>query len=470
MKLVTREQIAEIDRIAETSYGFSKEQLVEKAGKSLAAKFQILATDFQVTPASRIGIWCGPGNNGADGRAMGRILANSGFKVRILEGVAWSPQDFDVLIDAFFGVGLNRDLSEDLVQKIREIEVSAVKVFSVDIPSGLCANTGQVRGASVKAAVTLTIYPPKPGLFLNQGPAQCGRLYCVSLELPAEIFTKPDFLDTFLVDRKMARRLLPRRKATGNKTGFGHLLVIAGSPGMEGAASMVCEAAARMGCGYVTLCSRSPHIAQFVKPDYLQLSLQDLFKSDLKKYQAVVLGPGLGLKDESLQLLQHVLKHHPKVLVDADGLTLLAKQVSAPLPSGWILTPHAGELSRLTGIPAAELEADRLSAVSQGIKKWKAVILFKGFRTVLRTLRQQFVIYSGNVALAKAGSGDVLAGFVGSLMAQGLASDEAGALGAYLHGRIADDWVRQGGSTRSLMASDLPGRIDATLRSLKKTR
>ncbi|RYZ61271.1 MAG: NAD(P)H-hydrate dehydratase, partial [Proteobacteria bacterium] len=274
----------------------------------------------------------------------------------------------------------------------------------------------------------------------------------------------------FLLGATSARKLLRPRKSGANKTSFGHLLVVAGSDGMEGAALLTSEAAARMGCGYVTLCSSSENIFLKAKPDFLKLSMDDFFKSDLQKYDAVVIGPGMGISELSEQMLLHVQKNHEKVLVDADALTLLAKRSKLALPADWVLTPHAGELARLLESPAKELENDRLASVERAAREINAHILFKGFRTVLGKKGRSWIIGSGNVALAKAGSGDVLAGFIGSLMAQGHSTKEAGILGAYLHGHIADEWLRLGHSTRTLMASDLADRIDASLWSLKKAR
>jgi ADP-dependent NAD(P)H-hydrate dehydratase len=224
-----------------------------------------------------------------------------------------------------------------------------------------------------------------------------------------------------------------------------------------------------MGCGYVTICTLSPEASANLRSDFLRLSPTHFFQSDLKKYSAVVVGPGLGTGDVAAKVLRHLLKNHGKVLVDADALTLLSQHGPISLPAEWILTPHAGELSRLLKSPAPELEADRLKSVERAVQKLNAHILFKGFRTVLGTQTKTYIIGSGNVALAKAGSGDVLAGFIGSLMAQGLPTAEAGVLGAYLQGRIADDWLRRGHSNRTLLASDLAELLDATFRGLKKS-
>jgi NAD(P)H-hydrate epimerase len=399
---------------------------------------------------------------------MAHLLREKSYAIEVLQGADWLPQDFDIVVDALFGVGLNRPIEGALAEKINELNKSRCKIVAVDIPSGLDANRGVVLGACLKARWTLTIAPAKPGLFLQEGPAQAGHVRSLQIGFPPELL-QAQAQSVFLIGNSSARKLLPLRSMVSNKSSFGHLLVIGGSEGMEGAALLTSEAAVRMGCGYVTLCSPSKGVYKR-RPDFLSLSLKDFFASDLKKYKAVVVGPGLGVNKQSEKILGHLLKHHSKVLVDADALTVLAQTKSRALPATWVLTPHAGELSRLVGTSAKELESDRLQSAERAQKMLKCLVLFKGFRTVLGTSGKRYIIGSGNVALAKAGSGDVLSGFIGSLMAQGLPTDKAAVLGAYLHGKIADDWLRRGHSSRTLMASDLPELIDASLRSLKKGR
>ncbi|WP_413288727.1 NAD(P)H-hydrate dehydratase [Bdellovibrio sp. HCB337] len=467
MRLATREEAYSIDKSAAEDYGLSSSLLIEKAGHSLAQAFEKIFLQQKWNLQSRIGIWCGSGNNGADGRVMAHLLREKKYNVEVLQGTSWSPQSYDIVIDALFGVGLNRPIEGDLQKQILKLNKTRKKVFAVDIPSGLDANTGVILGAAVKAQWTLTVAPAKPGLFLNEGPVCCGRVRAVAIGFPTELLQEKA-QSVFLIGGESARRLLPSRSMTGNKAKFGHLLVLAGSAGMEGAALLVSEAAARMGCGYVTLCSPSAEIHKKSRPDFLRLSIDGFFKSDLKKYSAVVVGPGLGVNTQTSEIMEHLRKHHARVLVDADALTVLAQNPAMKLPSEWLLTPHAGELSRFLKIDAKSLEADRLQSAERAQTTLGSVLLFKGFRTVVAAPRKRYIIGSGNVALAKAGTGDVLAGFIGSLMAQGLPTLKAAVLGAYLHGRIADDWLRRAHSARTLMASDLPELIDASLRSLKK--
>lgn len=465
MRLATRDEVYKIDSLAAKNYGLAVSELVEKAGAALIQTFEVLFQEQHWSKDSRIGIWCGSGNNGADGRVMARGLHKKGYRVEVLEGTSWNPHNFEILIDALFGVGLNRPLSEPLRAHIAKVNASRRVVVAVDIPSGLDADTGQIHGACVKARWTFTISPAKPGLFLNQGPYQCGRIQSVDIGFPVKLL-QDEARSVFLIGAKGAKKLLPSRGLTSNKTSFGHLLVLAGAPGMEGAALLAAEAAVRMGCGYVTLCSPAQKSLKRGRPDFLTLSLEAFFKSDLRKYTAVVVGPGLGVNEQTQKILRNLLAKQAKVLVDADALTVLAQTRMAPLPENWLLTPHAGELSRLLNIPAKDLEGNRLQSVQKAQNRFRSVVLFKGFRTVVGGAGKCYIIGSGNVALAKAGSGDVLSGFIGSLMAQGLSTDRAAVLGAFLHGRIADDWLRRGHTNRTLMASDLPELIDASLRSL----
>lgn len=469
MRLATREEIYSIDQSAAEDFGLSSSLLIEKAGKALANQFEKIFHQQKWSQKLRIGVWCGQGHNGADGRVMAHLLRERKFKIEVLQGVGWRPADFDIIVDALFGIGLNRPLESDVQKQISSLNRSCKKIFAVDIPSGLDANRGVILGAAVRAQWTLTIAPAKPGLFLQEGPAHAGRVCSLDIGFPVELL-KQKAQSVFLVGARTAKALLPTRKTVANKSSFGRLLVVAGSEGMEGAAVLVSEAAARMGCGYVTLCSSSPHVYKQARPDFLRLSLDSFFDSDLQKYDAVVVGPGLGVNKQSEYILDHLLKQHRKVLVDADALSVLAQRGPRTLPPEWLLTPHAGELGRLLKKTAKELEEDRLAAVREAQEQWGSLFLLKGFRTVLRENQKSYIIGSGNVALAKAGSGDVLAGFIASLMAQGLSTLKAGCLGAYLHGKIADDWLRRGHSTRTLMASDLPELIDASLRSLKKTQ
>jgi NAD(P)H-hydrate epimerase len=280
------------------------------------------------------------------------------------------------------------------------------------------------------------------------------------------------YADT-IVRAAMVKKLWPRRSARSNKTHHGHLLVIGGSPGMEGAAVLAATAAARMGAGYVSLAS--PKVIPFdVKPpDFLTVSWKQVLAGNFGKATAVVLGPGLREDAAVLKLLKALKKSGLPAVVDAGALQACVALMSATkekLPGNWILTPHTGELSRIIKIPSARIDEDRKSSVRTAAKMTGACILLKGFRTRIDDGERSYVIDSGNAALAKAGTGDVLSGFTGGLLARGLSVDQAGLCAAWVHGKIADRWVKQGFGQSTLLASDLPRLLRGVISSMENSK
>lgn len=483
MILATAEESLKIDALAPRETGRSAEDFMEQAGTGIAQK---LISRNLIHPKQKISILCGPGNNGGDGFVIARELLNRNFTnvqvfyfmlssgselwheefsrlfiqghepIKIEKTQDWDLKDSEVIVDALFGVGLNRPLGSpwtDIVEKINQ-NANAL-VISVDTPSGLHANRGIPFPVAVKADVTVACQFVKPGFLIEQGPSFVGKLLKVSLDYPQALCLR-EARSVRWLGKNLIPKLFPRRSQGTNKSKQGHLLVIAGSSGMVGALRLCAEAASRLGVGYISICTRAKAAElQSLPADFLSLSLQDFFKSDLQKYSAVVVGPGLGIHSETKKILEHLIKNPRPTLVDADALTVVTKNQLFPLPATWLVTPHAGELSRLLGIPARELEENRLDAVERGFQKLKCQILFKGFRTIVFNSKQKYIIGTGNSALAKAGTGDVLAGFIGSLLAQGLCTDEAAILGSLIHGALADQWVKEGRGNFSLMASDL---------------
>lgn len=496
MRLATREEIQVIEQRAASEFGISYESLMDRAGHLMAHEIMRLPG---LGLSHRLGVFCGPGNNGGDALVVARVLKEKGFEH--VEVWCWptskpsslfevnlqkflktkSPvyqldadglrrfdfNKFELLIDGFFGTGLNRPLEEPMVQFIERIHRHNVSVVALDVPSGLNVNTGETWGASIRAIQTLTCGLAKPGFFLNHGPEVTGRIRVLDLGFPPSL-TKEVANSTFLIGEASARKLLPPRQPGANKSHFGRLLIVAGSAGMGGAAILAATGAARMGVGYVTICSPDDKVLRQMPSDFLQLSWKALQHQDLKKFSAIVVGPGLGRKAPLKNFLQRGLEEKwPKVLLDADAFYPCIDHRLWPLPEGWLLTPHSGELSRILGSSPEEVERDRIQAAISAQKLTGAHIILKGFHTVLRSQKKSYIIYSGNAALAKAGTGDVLTGFIGSLMAQGLSTDVAAALGVYLHGRIADRWLAKGGSQRTLMASDLPELLHPVLARLE---
>lgn len=480
MRLATREEIQNIEKNLFANTSVTALDLMEMAGRKMTEKILQLPG---IGPEHNLLIVCGPGNNGADGLTVARRLVEAGFSNITLCIASGAPQSelwkiqfekinknipkitwggntalffskYDLIIDALFGIGLNRPIETPYKSLIEQMNKSKTSIVSLDVPSGLDVNRGIALGAGVKATMTLTCGLAKPGFFIQDGPGLCGRISILKIGFPDEI-VKQNANSCFYMREKNVERLIPRRHKTANKSSFGKLLVLAGQSGMEGAAYLVGMAAARTGVGYVTLCTTATDYFKWAPADFLRLDLNKFFYMDLSQYTGVVVGPGFGVNENTLRVLQYLRKFDLKVLVDADAFTVYAENKMGSLPANWLITPHAGEMSRLLGVKAKEIEENRLWAVEEAHKITGANVLLKGFRTMVFNGRSKYIIGAGNSALAKAGTGDVLAGMIGSWIAQGLDVDKAAILGAFQHGRLADLWLSRGYSVRSLMASDL---------------
>lgn len=271
-------------------------------------------------------------------------------------------------------------------------------------------------------------------------------------------------------NRTQARKLLPVRKKTDSKVAGGKSLIIAGSEGMFGAAVLAGSAAARVGSGYVILLTDQKKFSSAHHPDFLVADWKQKKISDIK-FTAVGIGPGLGRSAQAFKLLQQLLKLKiQNVVIDADALNLHALNKNRHLPKTWVATPHEGELSRLLNIPAEVIKKNRISAVKQAQKKLGCIVLLKGSKTLIATAEKIFEIQSGNRTLAKSGTGDVLTGIITGFLAQGLSSQEAACLGAYVHGAIADQWIKDKKDYLSLMASDLLTALPQALKNLRKNK
>lgn len=267
-----------------------------------------------------------------------------------------------------------------------------------------------------------------------------------------------------------ARRVLPKRMSSSNKTTGGRALVLAGSAGFAGAAVLSATAASRAGAGYTHLATALKNFSHLKNPDFL---VSELRRKDWQKLKvnAIAIGPGLGVSKETESILRYLLKlEAPKVVVDADALTVIANAKLYPLPQSWILTPHEGELSRMIGWTADAIRKARPEALAKAQEKYQCVVLLKGHPTLVADGEVVLRVQSGNPALGKAGTGDVLTGMIVGFLAQGLSPLSATLLGAYLHGRMADDWVKQGNDYLSLMASDLLGLLPQSMAKLRRGR
>jgi hydroxyethylthiazole kinase-like uncharacterized protein yjeF len=339
-----------------------------------------------------------------------------------------------------------------------------VPVISLDCPSGLNCNTGAVEGVTVRAHTTLTFGLPKPGFFTADGPAVVGKLRVLSVGYPFECL-RGIATTHFMFNDKLARRYLPTRKDRSNKSDHGHLVLMAGSENKWGAGILAAQSAYRMGAGYVTWAGSQLPLTQLEHtPEVLTSTLDNEEIWNIKKISAYAVGPGLGVNDETSRIIKRLknLKFE-KVVLDADAITVCVRENLFPLPKTWVLTPHGAELARMIKKDTRYVEADRYRAALEASKLAGCHVLLKGYRSILAYEKRCMVINSGNSALAKAGSGDVLTGMIGSLMAQGLETLQATVTAAFIHGRLADEWVRAGLDKRTLNPSDLKDSLSVLL-------
>lgn len=330
--------------------------------------------------------------------------------------------------------------------------------ISIGAPAHLSADTG-VAHEQQRFDYTFAIGWASPGFFLNQGPETCGRILIVGKKV---IKNKIQLTEkTYLMTLKLAQKWLPTRHNTDNKTRGGKLLVWAGQNQMPGAAQLATRAAMRSGTGYIYTSQRD------ILKSYPELLLWNGKSFD--SFSAALVGPGLGVRQKFKSGIQKLQTKSYPVLLDADALTLVANFRLGPFPENWVLTPHAGELSRLLKIRAQDIEKDRLLAARKAQALYRCTVVLKGFHTVVAMKNLSVIIPTGNVALAKAGSGDVLSGLIASFMSQGLSTQKSALLGCYLHGWIADHWVRTKNDYLSLSPSDLIEQIPKTLAKLRNS-
>lgn len=516
MKVLTAEQMQEIDRKTIDDIGIPGVVLMENAGRSAAAE---IIQRFSLTGSPRALILAGKGNNGGDGYVIARHLLNKGWDVQtlvlaeraaikgdaavnllILENcggrVTFTPSEqgletslaelgeFSVLVDALFGTGLAKPVEGLYLKAVEWLNKQSVPVVAVDIPSGIDASTGRVPGAAVNATLTVSFAFPKVGQLSYPGNGLVGELVTVDIGIPEKIAAQAS-ANCLLVDAAEARRWLPVRSSDGHKGTFGHLLVVAGSTGKCGAAVMAAESGLRGGAGLVTLAcphsvqpaiaSRLTEVMTVPMADFKgEISLQafDRLLALAEGKQALAVGPGLGLGEETGALIRRLVNDSDlPMVIDADGLTALCGHLHIldhQTERAIVLTPHPGEMARLTGLSTLEIQADRFSVARDFAVRHRVVLVLKGARTLTASPDGKvYINTTGHAGLASGGMGDVLTGLIGSLLAQGLSALNAAALGVYLHGLAADQLLATFGDA-GLLATDVMFEIPAARQALSR--
>ncbi|MFP4457097.1 MAG: NAD(P)H-hydrate dehydratase [Halanaerobiales bacterium] len=494
MKIVDVNEMKLLEEKAVRDYYIPEIILMENAGKALADKCLKLNKE-------KILIICGNGNNGGDGLVAARHLINSGLQVNLfildkkltkssdinlkiiskmlnkiyflneLDLLKSQLKDSDLVIDALFGTGFKGRIEGYLAEVVDLIISSGKIILSADLPSGIEANTGLIDGSCIKANYTVTFGLSKIGLHLDQSRKFVGELEVADISLPRELLDT-NSLKNNLITKDMARKVVPKRKIDSHKNNYGHLLVIGGSKNMLGAIELTAQAALKSGTGLVTLVTPKSILNRLVWPEIMTKGLCDknlgYILSDsyseiehlLKKSTVMAIGPGMGRHPETREFMKKILHNSKKQLIlDADGINLLSELsidiLNFVSNNKMIITPHLKEMSRLTNLSVSEISMNKVNVAKKYSNLWNILVILKGASTVIASPSGDvYISNKGNPGMATAGSGDVLTGIIGSLLAQGLPRKSAAVLGVYLHG-TAGDLAKEKLGEYSLIASDL---------------
>lgn len=485
LALYSAAQVRALDAalIAAGTPGF---ELMHRAAQAI---WRALRREWPV--AGAVTVLAGHGNNAGDGYLIAALAQRAGWPVRVLavsepqrlqgdaarayhearaagvEVLAWSEscQARGVLVDALLGTGLRGEVREPYAAAIEWVNRSGCPVLAVDIPSGICADTGQVLGAAVKAQLTVTLIGLKLGLYVGAALDHVGRLLFDSLKADAELVASQQS-----TARRLAGELLPQvpaRQPTTHKGQLGHLLVVGGDQGTGGAALLSAQSALRGGAGMVSLATRGENIgaAQTRLPEVMSLAVASAnqLHALADRITVWVVGPGLGQGAWGRSLLSAAVAAGGAQVWDADALNLLAAGAVRIAP-GSVITPHPGEAARLLGISTAALQADRPAAARALARRYDVVCVLKGAGTLVADPGGRLLVCDrGDPVMAGAGLGDVLAGLIGALLAQGCSAWDAAGLGVWVHACAGESLAGKG---NGLAASDL---CDA-IRDLLKER
>lgn len=496
--LYTAEQVRKLDRLAIETIPIDGFELMKKAGRSA---FRMLLRNWP--EASSLSIFCGGGNNGGDGLIIAGLAAQQGMSVELIlltdtsvfkgeAAAAWDwLQQFnrlpalhirrledevamqgELIVDCLLGTGLTGDVRGNYVRAIDAINRSVQPVLAVDIPSGLCSDTGRVLGRAVYAQRTMTFIGVKQGLLTGEGPACVGELEFNALDVPESVYKKvqPSCLRAGWDELE---NTLPKRKKTAHKGAYGRVLVVGGDHGMGGAALMAAEAVCRVGAGLVSVATRAEHVSAYITrcPELMVHGVDDVhtIETMVKKADVIVIGPGLGQSEWGHLLLACALEANKPMVIDADGLNRLAHLNPEPR-TNWILTPHPGEAARMLNTTIEKVEQNRFQAVLDLQQQYGGTIILKGAGSLIATASEYPHVWladTGNPGMASGGMGDVLSGVLGGLLAQeGIDRTMVAPTGVALHGE-AGNLARSAVGEYSLLATDVLKAIPQLLKTVK---
>lgn len=460
-------QIKQVDKLSAEHLQINSFQLMKKAGRSI---FEYIKN------YKKICIVAGAGNNAGDGFIIAKLALDLNKDVYVWSlinpekfcgdakyavqeylsaggkiSAAPPVNNYECIVDALFGTGLCRDIEEKFADAVEWINLQSGNVVSVDIPSGLDADTGCVRGVAVKANTTVSVISYKPGLITNNGKDYCGKLFLEDLDVPQGVFAieKPNIS---LLNISLLSKLYQQRKQNSHKGSFGRAVIVGGNDGMLGASILSGRAALRSGCGLVETVNNNeyPELVSLHCPELITAG--SIYSSRLiQNCDVVAVGPGLGLNSESQDTLNFCLKQQKPMVIDADALTLVARQnecFSHPV----IMTPHPKEAADLLGTTIKQVQSDRVLAAENISRKYNCITVLKGSGTIIcDTNRHKYICPYGYDGMATAGMGDVLTGMIAGLLAQGYSEIDSATTAVVWHAVTAENCEKG----NSLIASDV---------------
>ena len=513
MYLVTAEQMQQIDKETIESFGIPGRTLMESAGRGA---YTMLVQTIPDISSKKIGIVAGRGNNGGDAYVVARYLMEKNIHTDIfilgaknkITGDAKANLDLvekliknkptasktnasiteitdpnslkknrskllhhDIFVDGIFGTGLNSDVRGFFKDIIELLNKNKKPIFSIDIPSGLSADTGKPCGVSINAAATATFAHPKPGHILHPGDKFTGELEVVDIGIP-EYITEKYNPALNLLEEKDIKILFPQRDSESHKGNFGHVFILAGSPGKTGAAALAANAAMRCGTGLVTLgisnslnASVEPQVTESMTcplPDdntgILTESAFEKIIETAKDKDAIAIGPGIGTQKATKNLIEKLIMNLDiPMIMDADCLNLISEnpEILKQAKSDIILTPHPGEMARLASITTKDIQNNRLDSAINFSAEFGITLVLKGANTIISLANKKaHICPTGNPGMASGGMGDVLTGMIAGFKAQGFSSENASIAGAYIHGLCGDILAEQSGEF-GFLASDM---------------
>ncbi len=518
MRILNAEQMREADRRTIKDIGIASLVLMENAGRQVVAAIEALYPDLG---ERRVAIVCGKGNNGGDGFVVARTLQQRGVDVSVFvigkvteikgdarinleilgrigqnvvevaDETAWELHGaeitgHDLIIDAMFGIGLSAPLTGFYETVVADLNEGGVPIVSIDMPSGMSADTSDLIGDAIDATVTVTLGAPKLPLVLPPAESKSGEVVVADIGIPADVFDQLEGPRIELLTREQMRPLIPARAVDAHKGDFGRVVVVAGSVGKTGAAVLCAQGAMRSGAGLVTVASpRScqPTIAAHAV-EYMTEGLDETPDGTVHfsavaavlgiDADVIVVGPGLGRGEGVTTFVRELLdKYDGPLVLDADALNAFADEPSLLVGRegrDLIITPHPGEMARLVGCSVDDLQADRIGLATDFAKRHKLYVVLKGYRTLIVTPDEKvFVNPTGCAGMATGGTGDVLAGMLAAWLAQLLDAEAACRLAVYLHGSAGELADADNGEV-SMTASDLVDHISDAILGLTARR